>query len=83
MANDGGAPGVGFEHDTNAVVIVTADGMEHDVALSNKRAIAKAVLDAVVVARRAKQTETKPWPGGQRQASSERNHRVDAVNEGS
>jgi phosphopantothenoylcysteine decarboxylase/phosphopantothenate--cysteine ligase len=48
VANDVAAPGVGFEHDTNQVVIVNADGLEHDVALSDKRAIADAVLDAVV-----------------------------------
>jgi len=48
VANDVSAPGAGFEHDTNQVVIVNADGVEHDVALSDKRAIADAVLDAVV-----------------------------------
>jgi phosphopantothenoylcysteine decarboxylase/phosphopantothenate--cysteine ligase len=48
VGNDISAPGVGFEHDTNQVVIIDADGVEHDVALSDKRAIADAVLDAVV-----------------------------------
>lgn len=51
VANDVSAPGVGFSHDTNAVTIVTAAGMDHDVALSDKRAIARAVLDAVVAER--------------------------------
>ena len=48
VANDVSAPGAGFEHDTNQVVIIDAVGMEHDVALSDKRAVADAVLDAVV-----------------------------------
>ena len=48
VANDVAAPGAGFEHDTNAVTIVTAAGTTHQVALSDKRAVARAVLDAVV-----------------------------------
>ena len=47
VANDVSAPGVGFEHDTNAVVILAADGSAHDIALRDKRAIARAILDAV------------------------------------
>jgi phosphopantothenoylcysteine decarboxylase/phosphopantothenate--cysteine ligase len=53
VANDVSAPGVGFEHDTNQVVILSPAGMEHDGALSDKRAVARAVLDAVVAARAA------------------------------
>jgi phosphopantothenoylcysteine decarboxylase/phosphopantothenate--cysteine ligase len=53
VANDVSAPGVGFEHDTNQVVILSPAGMEHDGALSDKRAVARAVLDAVVAARTA------------------------------
>jgi phosphopantothenoylcysteine decarboxylase/phosphopantothenate--cysteine ligase len=48
VANDVSAAGVGFEHDTNAVVILGADGSERTVALSSKRAVADAVLDEVV-----------------------------------
>ncbi len=48
VANDVSAPGAGFEHDTNQVVIINAAGFDHDVALSDKRSIADAVLDAVV-----------------------------------
>ena len=51
VANDVGAPGVGFEHDTNAAVLVFADGIDQDVPLSDKRAVARAVLDAVVAHR--------------------------------
>ena len=48
MANDVGAPGVGFEHDTNEVVLLGADGAETHVPLTDKRAVARAVLDAVI-----------------------------------
>jgi phosphopantothenoylcysteine decarboxylase/phosphopantothenate--cysteine ligase len=51
VANDVSAPGVGFEHDTNAVVILGADGVEHDVPLTDKRAIARLILDAVSTTR--------------------------------
>jgi phosphopantothenoylcysteine decarboxylase/phosphopantothenate--cysteine ligase len=56
VANDVGAPGVGFEHDTNAVVILDRDGGRHAVPLSDKREIARAVLDAVVARRPAAPT---------------------------
>ena len=48
VANDVSAPGVGFEHDTNAVVILTASGREIEVPLADKDAIAHAILDAIV-----------------------------------
>jgi phosphopantothenoylcysteine decarboxylase/phosphopantothenate--cysteine ligase len=47
VGNDVSEPGVGFEHDTNAVVILGADGSSADVPLSDKRAIARAILDAI------------------------------------
>jgi phosphopantothenoylcysteine decarboxylase/phosphopantothenate--cysteine ligase len=53
VANDVAAPGAGFEHDTNAVVIVSAEGTERPVPLAAKRAVAHAVLDAVRDARTA------------------------------
>ncbi len=56
VANDVSAPGVGFEHDTNAVVIIGADGSEHEVGLTDKQMVARAVLDAVV-ARRARRSQ--------------------------
>ncbi len=46
VANDVSADNVGFEHDTNEVVILSANGST-PVALADKRAIAAAVLDAV------------------------------------
>jgi phosphopantothenoylcysteine decarboxylase/phosphopantothenate--cysteine ligase len=48
VANDVAAPGVGFEHDTNEVVIVGADGTDTPISLTDKRSVARAVLDAVV-----------------------------------
>lgn len=56
VANDVAAPGVGFEHDTNEVVIVSAAGPDVAVTLRDKRAVARAILDAVVALR------TKPTP---------------------
>jgi phosphopantothenoylcysteine decarboxylase/phosphopantothenate--cysteine ligase len=47
VANDVGAPGVGFQHDTNAVTLLCADGTSRTVELSDKRTIARAVLDTV------------------------------------
>ncbi len=46
VANDVSADNVGFEHDTNEVVILSANGST-PVALADKRAIAAAVLDVV------------------------------------
>jgi phosphopantothenoylcysteine decarboxylase / phosphopantothenate---cysteine ligase len=52
VANDVGAPGVGFQHDTNAVTILDAAGGRHVVELSDKHAIASAVIDRVMAVRR-------------------------------
>jgi phosphopantothenoylcysteine decarboxylase/phosphopantothenate--cysteine ligase len=51
VANDVSAPGVGFEHDTNAVVILGAGGTAQEIPLTDKRAIARAILDAVSTTR--------------------------------
>jgi phosphopantothenoylcysteine decarboxylase/phosphopantothenate--cysteine ligase len=48
VANDVSVPGVGFDHDTNAVSILGADGTLTDVPLTTKDAVADAVLDRVV-----------------------------------
>ncbi len=45
VANDVSAPGVGFAHETNAVTIFGSDGTVRDVPLTDKTAIAGAVLD--------------------------------------
>jgi phosphopantothenoylcysteine decarboxylase/phosphopantothenate--cysteine ligase len=54
VANDVSAPGVGFAHDTNAVLIVDADG-ETDVPLATKEQIAVAIVDAIARIRNLKQ----------------------------
>ncbi|CAN5450401.1 bifunctional phosphopantothenoylcysteine decarboxylase/phosphopantothenate--cysteine ligase CoaBC [soil metagenome] len=48
VANDVGQPGVGFQHDTNAVTLVDAAGNATSIALTDKKAVAKAVVDKVV-----------------------------------
>ena len=48
VANDVSAPGVGFQHDTNAVTLVRPGGVVDTVALADKRAVARVVLDTVV-----------------------------------
>ncbi len=52
VANDVAAAGVGFEHDTNEVVILSAGGEQH-VPLTDKRSVAGAILDAVIEIRSA------------------------------
>jgi len=48
VANDVSQPGVGFQHDTNAVTLIRSDGSTTAVALTDKTAVAKAVVDTVV-----------------------------------
>lgn len=48
VANNVATSSVGFEHDTNEVVILSSDGDETHVPLTDKRRVARAVLDAVV-----------------------------------
>jgi phosphopantothenoylcysteine decarboxylase/phosphopantothenate--cysteine ligase len=51
VANDVSAPGVGFQHDTNAVTLLCAGGDATTIELSDKRQVARAVLDSVCVIR--------------------------------
>ncbi|MFN8037935.1 MAG: bifunctional phosphopantothenoylcysteine decarboxylase/phosphopantothenate--cysteine ligase CoaBC [Acidimicrobiales bacterium] len=53
VANDVAAPGAGFEHDTNEVVILRADGTQRHVPMADKRVVADAVLDEVRAVRQA------------------------------
>ena len=46
VANDVSAPQVGFEHETNAVVLLGIDGGITEVPLCDKREVARVVLDA-------------------------------------
>ncbi len=56
VANDVSAPGAGFSHDTNAVLIVSADHHVEKVPLATKEAVACAIADAII-AYRDRQTE--------------------------
>jgi len=47
VVNDVSAPGTGFDHDTNAVTILGADGSTTEITLTSKDAVANAVLDRV------------------------------------
>ncbi len=58
VANDVSAPGVGFAHETNAVTLFGADGSVIDIPLSDKIAVADAVLDAA--ANRLPDDESRP-----------------------
>ena len=51
VANDVGAPHVGFQHDTNAVTILRSDGVVQDIALTDKRSVARAILQGVLALR--------------------------------
>ena len=48
VANDVGAPNVGFQHDTNEVTLLRAGGPATTVALTDKRSVARAILECVV-----------------------------------
>jgi len=48
VANDVSKPGVGFEHETNEVVVLRADGARQHLPLCSKGEVARAVLDAAV-----------------------------------
>jgi phosphopantothenoylcysteine decarboxylase / phosphopantothenate---cysteine ligase len=52
VANDVSAPGVGFQHDTNAVTLLHRSGARTVVDLADKRTVARAVVDSVVAIRR-------------------------------
>ena len=48
VVNDVRAPGTGFDHDTNAVSILKADGTSTEIPLTSKYLVANAVLDSVI-----------------------------------
>ena len=47
VANDVSAPQVGFQHDTNEVMILRHGGLPTTVALTDKRSVARAILECV------------------------------------
>jgi phosphopantothenoylcysteine decarboxylase/phosphopantothenate--cysteine ligase len=58
VVNDVSAPGAGFDHDTNAVHLLGADGSVTEVPLTSKDAVANAVLDSVIAHRQEKWSTT-------------------------
>ncbi len=58
VVNDVSAPGAGFDHDTNAVVILGADGSTIEIPLTSKDAVADAVLDRVIDHLKEKRSRT-------------------------
>jgi phosphopantothenoylcysteine decarboxylase / phosphopantothenate---cysteine ligase len=50
VANDVSAPGAGFEHDTNQVLILGADGSAEKLPVLSKAEVARCIMD--VAARR-------------------------------
>jgi len=48
VANDVGAPGAGFEHDTNEVLILGADGTAEKLPMLSKADVARCIIDAAV-----------------------------------
>ena len=59
VGNDVLAPGAGFGHDTNVVLLLGADGSERAVPLSDKRRVARVVIDTLVEMR-AERKGTQP-----------------------
>jgi phosphopantothenoylcysteine decarboxylase/phosphopantothenate--cysteine ligase len=62
VVNDVSAPGTGFDHDTNAVSILEADGSSTEIPLTSKYAVANAVLDSVIAHRIAHKNEKRSSP---------------------
>jgi phosphopantothenoylcysteine decarboxylase/phosphopantothenate--cysteine ligase len=58
VVNDVSAPETGFDHDTNAVVILDADGNSREIPLTSKDAVANAVLDRVIAHHDEKRSTT-------------------------
>ncbi len=64
VANDVTAPAVGFGHDTNAVTIFTVEGDASAIPLADKRVIADAICDAIVIRRDRDSTTRTVIPQG-------------------
>jgi phosphopantothenoylcysteine decarboxylase / phosphopantothenate---cysteine ligase len=58
VVNDVSAPGTGFDHDTNAVIILGADGTTADIPLTSKDAVAHRVLDRAIAHYKEKRSAT-------------------------
>ncbi|HSB87375.1 MAG TPA: bifunctional phosphopantothenoylcysteine decarboxylase/phosphopantothenate--cysteine ligase CoaBC [Ilumatobacteraceae bacterium] len=60
VANDVSAPKVGFQHDTNAVTILSRTGSIKTVALTDKRSVARAILECVAELRSGVSSTSPP-----------------------
>jgi len=58
VVNDVSAPGVGFDHDTNAVVILESGGRATEIPLTTKDAVANGLLDRVFAHYKEKRSTT-------------------------
>jgi phosphopantothenoylcysteine decarboxylase / phosphopantothenate---cysteine ligase len=58
VVNDVSAPGAGFDHDTNAVVILDVDGSQMEIPLTSKDAVANELLDRVIAHYNEKRSST-------------------------
>ena len=58
VVNDVSAPGAGFDHDTNAVVILEADGGSTEIPLTSKDSVANGILDKVIAHYKEKRSAT-------------------------
>jgi phosphopantothenoylcysteine decarboxylase / phosphopantothenate---cysteine ligase len=58
VVNDVSAPGAGFDHDTNAVVVLGSAGEYREIALTSKDAVANSVLDSVIAHLEQKRSTT-------------------------
>ncbi len=58
VVNDVSAPGAGFDHDTNAVVILEADGRRTEIPLTSKDSVANGILDRVIAHYKEKRSAT-------------------------
>ena len=58
VANDVGAPRVGFAHDTNAVTLLRPDAEPVEIDLASKRDVARAVIDTIVSIRSRHRQDT-------------------------
>ncbi len=58
VVNDVSAPGAGFDHDTNAVVVLGSAGEHREIALTTKDAVANSVLDSVIAHLEQKRSTT-------------------------
>jgi phosphopantothenoylcysteine decarboxylase/phosphopantothenate--cysteine ligase len=58
VVNDVSAPGAGFDHDTNAVVVLGLGGERREIAMTTKDAVSNGVFDSVIAHLEQKRSTT-------------------------